>query len=818
MERWKAALTALIFITSALLIFGQVSGEEPVTRSGNDLYVSPSGSTYNEVQWALDNATQGDTIYVAPGNYSQGMRITKSGISVIGNSTDGDVRISNSDMFVAGVQGSWINISNVNITTDDGMFGLLALTYSDNATLDNVIIHSDTSTPGLIINFCTDLLVKDLNVNTRDGLPVDVKMSSNITFEGFHLITDEFEFGFLSENVVTDLVLRDGHIEMGDPIAAALAMGGNASASIFNVTSIGGELYLVNKEGTVDIMDTFVEKDRINGTDPAGKVNVWFHRDIHISYLNRVGKELPAALADLKFNVNGEDVYATGRYLGWDLRSNAQGMFNEPFKFLSVYCHGEDPPKYGENTVTAWYGNDMEQEIVLENVDANTTEPLMVLFDEISRTNGTLEGKVGYNGGPLGTQMAPNATLELIHPVLDLIVSTKTDANGSFYIEELPFNDNYTIKLIPPNAVDPEGNVSGYTVTLWEYQFNEDRNITLWIEYYQYIPPTNGSISGKVTYSGGPLDGTNATNATVFLLDLDMIEIGNMTVDATGMYLFEEIQFAENYTLRIVPEDGVVSGGLIDGYPTIEMVFHHMEDDVMDIGINYYIYIEATSGPIFGWIRYQEGPNDGMFASNATVELLNLTGVSLGTTASDNEGRFLFEDVPFGVGYELRISPHADVIGINNQITGYLFWDGSAFPHNGSTSMNATLKYYEYKEPEVHPKVTLELENGDPAVNFTVKATIGGEAYTAVTDALGNAVFTGYDGEEFPHGTEYEASKAGWNKKKWTQGDAVPAMKKAEEYDNNIIFIIIAALFIIITSAVLILLFVVRTKEEIIEE
>ncbi|MFO8052248.1 MAG: carboxypeptidase-like regulatory domain-containing protein [Thermoplasmatota archaeon] len=813
MHKWNTVLISMTMLAAGILIDFPGSGEETRTPGGI-LYVSPSGSTYNEVQWAVDNATEGDTIYVAPGNYSEGMVIRTNGISVIGNSSQGEVRIGKFDMGVAAVNANWVNISGVNITDEFSHLGLLAVTSSGNISLTDVTLFSGNLSDGLFVTGSSGIRIHDMDIQTDLSLPLGISGTTDLEMIDFSIRTAEWGTA-VETGGDCELSFIDGEISMRNVSARAFGFQDMTDAIIDNVSALYPESgsYLLNGEGDVRIHDVEVPEDDIDGG--SGQVSVLFGRKVTISYVDRTGEQTPAPGADLNHTISSVGVYVTPHYGGWDERSDENGTFPTPLNLLSRRYEGGAAPVYGSNHLKAWYMRDHEQEIDLGLVDANTTDDIHILFDGVCRSNGTISGRVRYERGPLDGLNVSGGEVELHGWDGETHEDIVPDESGSFVVSSLAFQNNITIAVHPPaDRAYIEENRSGYLTWTSSTDFLDDLDLDIGLQYMEFTPPTNGTLSGVVTYSGGPSDGLNATDATVIVLNASMERIANTTVDEEGGYGFPELPFGENYTIRVLPDNGVETGSEVPGYVPFEMVFHHDRERELDIEIEH--WVPPDEGPVFGWVRYQEGPKDGDFVPNASVVLYDMDGAEVDNISTDMDGYFIFEEIPFGVGYELRISPPPEDAGINNQETGYLFWDGSAFPHNGSTRMNASLKYY--RRSTVHPEIIILDESGDPLEGVFITARVEDESFTAETNESGKAVFTGYDGAEFPQGTRLEAVKPGFDKENWEWGKSAPKMKEADGYDNTLIFILIAILVIVVILGALIGLFMGRTKEEILEE
>ncbi|MEA3559748.1 MAG: hypothetical protein U9R75_10895, partial [Candidatus Thermoplasmatota archaeon] len=148
-----------------------------------------------------------------------------------------------------------------------------------------------------------------------------------------------------------------------------------------------------------------------------------------------------------------------------------------------------------------------------------------------------ISGHVVYTGGPLDGQNVTNATAFLYNETMvEIANATVNSTTGRYLMEGVLFGFNYTLKVVPRDAVENGGMESGYIINMTA-PFNHAGELVMnfSIDHYSYTlpPPMEGTISGAVIYNGGPLDGQNATNATAFLYNETMVEIANATVNST---------------------------------------------------------------------------------------------------------------------------------------------------------------------------------------------------------------------------------------------------------------------------------------------
>ncbi|MGA1822958.1 MAG: hypothetical protein ACMUIG_10575 [Thermoplasmatota archaeon] len=415
---------------------------------------------------------------------------------------------------------------------------------------------------------------------------------------------------------------------------------------------------------------------------------------------------------------------------------------------------------------------------------------------------GRLNGTILYSGGPLNGTPVDNATVTAVYSVTNETWEGNTTSEGYFDLGIILFQDYLNVTVIHPDSVEEGGNVSGYLDTRSTIQFRQATEVEIHMPYYEYIPATNGTIWGRITYNGGPMGGMNATNATVYLFNETQATVDIFRVNETGMYRFEEIPFGEDYLLAAIPVDEVLEDGNRSGYIRREVSFDFFSDHELDVDLEYYTYIPPTEGDIIGRVMFKNGPKDGGYAPGVKVELFNGSGVLIDSTTTNDTGQYHFEDIASGRGYYLRFTPDDDDLGIVFERGGYLVLTGSPFDHlEGGSEYDASLNYHQHIVE--HPSVTIVDDGGFPIRDAVVVATVDGKLYTAVTDENGMAVFDDLNGTDFPDGTTFEATKDGYEDLNWSYGDDIPAMK--EEGDDNMIllFMILAVALIMILLSVI---------------
>jgi len=420
---------------------------------------------------------------------------------------------------------------------------------------------------------------------------------------------------------------------------------------------------------------------------------------------------------------------------------------------------------------------------------SNTTAPPI---------EGRFGGTVVYSGGPLNGTPAANVSMFMGGVGFNETWNDTSDSDGKFDLGIVPFRDEYLMVLTPPDVVEDSGRYSGYINISITVEFRNESELLFEIEYYEAPPRTEGFLRGKVTYLDGPLQGENATNATVLLYNSVMTEVGTFTVNGTGKYYFEDVPFGHNYTIKVVPENAVDIQGTESGYIEFEHRFDLLDDAVENPRISYFVYVPPTSGDIFGTITYDGGFRDGDPASGLEVRLYNDTDALIDAATTNETGVYGFVDVPFGSVYYLKVTPKAGDLGEEGVTTGYLPLTTDPFDHDSIINKrNFLLRFHELK----HPSVRILDADGAPVPGVVVIVTVGDDTYSEVTDEDGVAEFQDLVGEYFPDGSKFKATKDGYRDIEWTDDERIPPFEK-ESTDDNLIFLLVLLAIILVAVAI----------------
>jgi parallel beta-helix repeat protein len=88
----------------------------PITTASSILYVGGAGpGNYSHIQWAIDNASNGDTVYIYEGTYFENVIVNKS-INLIGEEKNTTVINGGGIGDVVYVHSDWVNITDLTVT------------------------------------------------------------------------------------------------------------------------------------------------------------------------------------------------------------------------------------------------------------------------------------------------------------------------------------------------------------------------------------------------------------------------------------------------------------------------------------------------------------------------------------------------------------------------------------------------------------------------------------------------------------------------------------------------------------------------------
>ena len=141
MNRLTCLVTALLVLLCGMPMDGvsiSDTGEPGGMRGGGKTIVvnASGGGDYTRIQWAVDNASDGDTVYVEAGNYYESINITSNGINLTGEGSSSTTIIGSNRTICIDIRSSNNVISGFNITNSNCGVSIVGGEYN--------IIHNNT--------------------------------------------------------------------------------------------------------------------------------------------------------------------------------------------------------------------------------------------------------------------------------------------------------------------------------------------------------------------------------------------------------------------------------------------------------------------------------------------------------------------------------------------------------------------------------------------------------------------------------------------------------------------------------------------------
>ena len=165
----------LICVYVAFVLLGAFAG----AASAGTIYVPDN---YTKIQWAVDNATAGDTIIVRPGTYTENIDVNKSVEirSYSQNTSDTIVEAFNSNDHVFYVTADNVTIKGFKVTGAGSSKAGICLYNSNNSRIENV--NASNNWCGIHLHYSYNNTIKTNRIenNTNYGIYLYISQSNLI--------------------------------------------------------------------------------------------------------------------------------------------------------------------------------------------------------------------------------------------------------------------------------------------------------------------------------------------------------------------------------------------------------------------------------------------------------------------------------------------------------------------------------------------------------------------------------------------------------------------------------------------------------------
>jgi len=192
----------VLFIGMSVPSTGMNVKKSTASFDSNTLYVGGSGEgNYTKIQDAINDSSEGDTVFVYNGTYYENVVLNKS-INLIGEDKDTTI-IDGSYMlwgFLVKVTADWVNISGfsiINMTIEDYSGGIY-LKSCNNSNISNNIITNNWQ--GMyLVSSCNHNIISNCDFAIND-FPIIISDSNNNTFTDNNITRNLYAITLLDAN------------------------------------------------------------------------------------------------------------------------------------------------------------------------------------------------------------------------------------------------------------------------------------------------------------------------------------------------------------------------------------------------------------------------------------------------------------------------------------------------------------------------------------------------------------------------------------------------------------------------------------------
>jgi parallel beta-helix repeat protein len=197
--------------------FTSISGIQIYNQSikpsgrGNTLYVGGSGpGNYSYIQDAIDNASDGDTVFVYNRTYYGNVEVDKS-IYLIGENKDTTVIDNNYPGDVLDITANWVNISG--FTIQNGNYGIKIFSYNNTIKTNKIISNQF----GISLSGSNNRIhCNNISYNQVAGMSIYRSHLNNITgnyIRSYHHGSSGIYLSYSNSNMISNNIITDSYYE-----------------------------------------------------------------------------------------------------------------------------------------------------------------------------------------------------------------------------------------------------------------------------------------------------------------------------------------------------------------------------------------------------------------------------------------------------------------------------------------------------------------------------------------------------------------------------------------------------------------------------
>ncbi len=202
LSRTRLIQYSLLFVIGLcfIFLFCEDSTEAKIITVDDD-----GDADYEKLQFAIDNATEGDTIRVYEGVYREVILVNKT-LSLIGNGSETTTIKAPGDTDAVRIEANWCSISGFAIQAAPNASSCIVVNSDHNRIQDN---NCSSSSSGIVLNQTEDIVLSG-NYLGEGQVGILLKGARNTTITGNSITSNDY--GLLVENQSKNTLVYSNHI------------------------------------------------------------------------------------------------------------------------------------------------------------------------------------------------------------------------------------------------------------------------------------------------------------------------------------------------------------------------------------------------------------------------------------------------------------------------------------------------------------------------------------------------------------------------------------------------------------------------------
>ena len=200
-----AVWVSLAMLFGLVVIVDVVTDITPLVKAATTLYVGGIGpGNYTNIQWAIDNATNGDTVFVYNGTYYENVIVNKM-VNLIGEDRENTIVNGSENGDVIKITVDWVNITCFNITYAGNTFGRsgIELDGVHNCRIVNNNVSTNNDIGINIISSWNITLTRNIISDNYDGIYFDDSYHNNISANDLSGNNNGIRIWYSNNNIVS---------------------------------------------------------------------------------------------------------------------------------------------------------------------------------------------------------------------------------------------------------------------------------------------------------------------------------------------------------------------------------------------------------------------------------------------------------------------------------------------------------------------------------------------------------------------------------------------------------------------------------------